>query len=567
MRSAYIEALGPAEHIRYGDLPPPRPASGEVLVDVAYTAVNHVDTFVRSGAWRTPLTFPFVIGRDLVGTVAADSPPAGGFVPGERVWCLSMGHAGRQGAAAERVAVPADRLYRLPPEVPGAEAAALAHPAATAYLALFVHGGLRPGARVVVVGAGGNVGGAAVVMAAEAGARVTAVASAADAAYCRALGAEAAVDYRAPDLAGALAALHPEGADLVVDAAGRNDVETAVPLLARRGRMVLLAGMATRPVLPAGPLYLLDRTVTGFAISQAATDELAAAADHVARLAAAGRLRPRRVEVLPLSEAAQAHRRLEAGEGAGVRFVLATGVGESAAGSARSGAVEAARAGGAAPAARPGAIARPGSADGADLTNAPGGRGPDGAAAASLSAMSTSIVDQSPLFEVRAEIRVAAPPAAVYTLVSDLPSQGKWSPECRGGEWVQGEPGAVGSVFRGENYRAQDVVGWAPLVRGTWHTEARVVAAEPDRTFRWMMLSHAKEDQESIWGFDVAPDGEGGSVLVHHFRMGRATAGIHKIVADLDEEDRKRFIAEWTEKLESDLAVTLSRIKDVIEQA
>ncbi|MDA0563937.1 zinc-binding dehydrogenase [Streptomonospora sp. S1-112] len=542
MRSAYIEALGPPEHIRYGNLPPPRPAPGEVLVDVAYTAVNHVDTFVRSGAWRTPLTFPFVIGRDLVGTVAEGAPPTAGFRPGERVWSLSMGHAGRQGAAAEQVAVPADRLYRLPPEVPGADAAALAHPAATAYLALFVHGGLRPGARVVVVGAGGNVGGAAVVMAAEAGARVTAVASAADAAHCRDLGAEAAVDYRTPDLAGALAALHPEGADLIVDAAGRNDVETAVPLLARRGRMVLLAGMATRPVLPAGPLYLLDRTVTGFAISQATTAELAEAADHVAKLAAAGRLRPRRVAVLPLSEAAQAHRRLEAGEGAGLRFVLGTGLGESAGERAVSG-------------------------DAADLTNARPGRGRERGAAASLSAMSTSIVDQSPLFEVRAETRVSAPPSAVYQLVSDLPSQGRWSPECRGGEWVQGEPGAVGSVFRGENYRAQDVVGWAPLVRGTWHTEARVVAAEPDRTFRWMMLSHAKEDQESVWGFDIVPDGDDGSVLIHHFRMGRATAGIHKIVADLDEEDRKRFIAEWTEKLESDLAVTLSRIKDVIEQA
>ncbi|MFC4566041.1 SRPBCC family protein [Nocardiopsis mangrovi] len=179
--------------------------------------------------------------------------------------------------------------------------------------------------------------------------------------------------------------------------------------------------------------------------------------------------------------------------------------------------------------------------------------------------MSTSIIDTTPLFELDARIAVAAPPATVYSVVSDLPRSAEWSPECRGGTWTSGPPGQAGSIFRGENLRADDVVGWAPLVRGTWHTEARVVAAEPGRTFRWMMLSHAHEDQESVWGFDIAP-AAGGAVLTHHFRMGRATAGIRKITADLDEEDRKRFIADWTGKLADDLDVTLARIRDVIER-
>lgn len=176
-----------------------------------------------------------------------------------------------------------------------------------------------------------------------------------------------------------------------------------------------------------------------------------------------------------------------------------------------------------------------------------------------------SIIDSSPLFEVHADTAVAATPDQVYAVVSDLPRSGEWSPECRGGEWISGAPGAVGAVFRGENLRQESVVAWAPLVRGTWHTECRVVAAEPGRTFRWMMLSHAQEDQESVWGFDVRPGADGGSVLTHHFRMGKATRGIHKIVADLDEPDRIRFVAEWTDKLVGDLAETLKRIKDVIE--
>ncbi|MDQ1014633.1 SRPBCC family protein [Streptomyces afghaniensis] len=179
--------------------------------------------------------------------------------------------------------------------------------------------------------------------------------------------------------------------------------------------------------------------------------------------------------------------------------------------------------------------------------------------------MDQSIIDTSPLFDLRADILISATPLEVYSVVSDLPRSSEWSPECRGGTWVSGEPSTVGAVFRGENLRSEDVVAWAPLVRGVWHTECRITAADPGRTFRWMMLTHAREDQESIWGFDMAPAGDR-CVLTHHFRMGRATAGIHKIVADLDEDDRKRFVADWTAKLEQDLDATLKRIKDVIEK-
>ncbi|MEU1228285.1 SRPBCC family protein [Streptomyces sp. NPDC005828] len=179
--------------------------------------------------------------------------------------------------------------------------------------------------------------------------------------------------------------------------------------------------------------------------------------------------------------------------------------------------------------------------------------------------MTNTIIEKSPLFELRAEKWISATPEQVYAVVSDLPRSAEWSPECRGGEWIEGAPSAVGSIFRGENLRAEDVVGWAPLIRGTWYTEARVTRAEPGVTFQWMMLTHARDDQESVWGFDVEADGDG-SVLTHHFRMGKATAGIHKIVADLSEPEREKFITEWTAKLVQDLDDTLDRIKVVIEK-
>jgi hypothetical protein len=177
----------------------------------------------------------------------------------------------------------------------------------------------------------------------------------------------------------------------------------------------------------------------------------------------------------------------------------------------------------------------------------------------------TSIIDTSPLFDLRTEIPVSATPAEIYAVVSDLGRSAEWSPECQGGEWISGTRSTVGAIFRGENLRAVDVVAWAPLVRGTWYTDCRVIAADPGRTFRWMMLTHAMEDQESIWGFDIEPISPDSSKLVHHFRMNQATAGIHKIVADLDETGRGNFVDDWTAKLAQDLIDTVKRIKDVIE--
>lgn len=92
----------------------PVPGPADVLVRVDALAVNHVDTFVRSGAYRTETPFPFIIGRDLAGTVTATGPDVSGFRPGDRVWSNSLGHDGRQGSFAQWASVPVERLYRLP---------------------------------------------------------------------------------------------------------------------------------------------------------------------------------------------------------------------------------------------------------------------------------------------------------------------------------------------------------------------------------------------------------------------------------------------------------------------
>lgn len=316
MKAAYITEYGPAEAIRVGELPVPAIGSTDVLVRVDALAVNHVDTFVRSGAYRTNTPFPFIIGRDLAGTVVATGPGVGDFRAGDRVWSNSLGHDGRQGSFAEWVSVPVERLYRLPDGVSMSESVAVFHTAATAYLGLFREGRLRTGETIVVTGAAGGVGSAVVQIAAAAGARVVATASERDAEYCRGLGADVVIDYRTPDLTAALAEAAPEGVDLFWDNAGANDVEGVLPVLAHGARIIVMSGLDSRPTVPIGRLYTRDISIHGFAISNASVSDLDTAAALINRLLAAGRLRTRIGATLPLADAAQAHR-LQAAQGAG----------------------------------------------------------------------------------------------------------------------------------------------------------------------------------------------------------------------------------------------------------
>jgi NADPH:quinone reductase-like Zn-dependent oxidoreductase len=313
MRAAYVTGLGPADAIRVGELPVPVPGPTDVLVRVEVVAVDPVDLLVRSGAYPTPTPFPFVVGRDLVGTVAAAGSGAAGFAPGDRVWCNSLGHGGRQGSFAEYAVVPVDRLYHLPAGADPVAAVAALHPAATAYLALFRHGALRPGETVYVGGGAGNVGSALTRLASLGGARILAGARPEGTGWCRSAGAAEVVDYRDPGVHARLRALAPGGVDLYVDTSGHLDLPAAVDLLAGRGRLVLLAGGSQRLTLPAGPLYTHDRRILGFVISRAGTGELAEAAAVLNRRLGTGDLPVRISGIWPLERSAEAHRAVEHG--------------------------------------------------------------------------------------------------------------------------------------------------------------------------------------------------------------------------------------------------------------
>ncbi len=306
MNAAYITAFGPPEAIVYGPRPRPDPGPGEVLVRVAACSVNHVDTFLRSGAVRAGVAFPQIVGRDLVGVVVGTGAGVTGFAAGQRVWCNSAGYGGRQGAAAEYVPVPADRLYPLPAEADEVAAVALVHPAATAYLGLVVQAGVRPGETVLIRGLGGAVGSAAVQMAVDLGARVIGVDRAANLDWGSECGAAEVVDGLDP---ARLWTLAPEGVDVYWNTTTRHDdLATVCPLLAVGARILVSAGLGAEVAVPLGALYVNDASIRGFAITNATGAVLADAAVAIDRLLASGVLRCRGIERMPLAEAARAHR-------------------------------------------------------------------------------------------------------------------------------------------------------------------------------------------------------------------------------------------------------------------
>src|SRR5262249_46948223 len=159
LKAADIANVGPPEDIRSGDLPLPALGRDDVLVKVAAVCVNPVDTYIRSGELPMALPFPFVVGRDLTGVVAAVGPAVTRFRPGDRVWCNNQGYHGRQGTFAEYAAVAEGLLYPLPAGVDDREAVAFVHSGLTACLGLR-RADLRTGEALLLNGGSGNVGSA-----------------------------------------------------------------------------------------------------------------------------------------------------------------------------------------------------------------------------------------------------------------------------------------------------------------------------------------------------------------------------------------------------------------------
>ena len=325
MRALVCGAYGPADTLTVGELPEPVAGPGAVLIAVAAAGVNFPDTLIVEGRYQFKPAPPFAPGGEAVGRVLAVGPGVTRFRPGDRVGAVTL-----WGGFAERVAVPEARVVPLPDGLDDITAAAMLQAHGTAIHALQDRAALRPGERLLVLGAAGGTGLAAVALGAAMGARVTAAAgSEAKCAIAREHGAADTICYAEGDLRAALKAAAPEGFDVVFDPLGDSFTEAALRATAWEGRLLIVGFAAGQiPRLPANLVLLKGCQVMGVFWGSFVERDPARHAANLAAMAgwlAEGRLHSPRIEaVLPLEQGVEALRRIAARDVRG-KLVLTTG--------------------------------------------------------------------------------------------------------------------------------------------------------------------------------------------------------------------------------------------------
>jgi NADPH2:quinone reductase len=314
VRAAVCPVYGPPDVVRIDEQPSPNVEPGQVRVKVGAAAVNFPDVLLIANEYQISVPPPFVPGSEFAGVIVDTGLGADGFAVGERVT-----GTGLYGAFAEEVVVPAAGLSRIPDGVDERTAAAFGVAYRTAYHTLRSMARVQEGDELVVLGAGGGVGLAAVQLGVELGASVTAVASSAEKLDVAAgYGAKYLINHKSGDLRGALRDAVPGGANVVVDPVGGELSEPALRSLSRGGRFVTI-GFASG-VIPRIPLNLVlvkGAHVLGFQFQDVPPDEFARNEEELREHLVSGRVLPHVCAVYPLAETVAALRHVADGRAIG----------------------------------------------------------------------------------------------------------------------------------------------------------------------------------------------------------------------------------------------------------
>jgi putative PIG3 family NAD(P)H quinone oxidoreductase len=324
MRAVIVASPGGPEQLHVEDLPDPVIGDGEVLIAVAAAGVNRADLLQRMGHYPPPPGASDILGLEVSGRVAGVGRDVSTVVEGDRVMALLAG-----GGYAELAAVPAAQVVRVPDNLDLIEAGGIPEVFITAHDALFTRARLQDGETVLIHGGGGGVGTAAIQLGKTHGCHVLVTAgSAAKLARCVELGADAGINYATEDFVARTRELTDgRGADVVLDIMGASYLGRNLDVVAADGRIVVI-GMqgGTHADIDLGVMMrrrvsLISTALRARPAKQKATIVAAFAADVVPALAA-GTLRPVIDRVLPLEDAAEAHRLMES-SGAVGKIVLA----------------------------------------------------------------------------------------------------------------------------------------------------------------------------------------------------------------------------------------------------
>jgi putative PIG3 family NAD(P)H quinone oxidoreductase len=326
LRAVVVASPGGPEQLHVEEVPDPVIRDGEIVVRVAGAGINRADLLQRQGFYPPPAGASEILGLEASGVVAQLGPGVDTFALGDKVMLLVEG-----GGYAELVAVRATQAVRVPDNIDLIAAGGVPEVFITAHDALFTRGHLLDGETVLVHGGGGGVGTAAIQLAHEHGCRVLVTAGSADKLErCIALGADAGINYRTEDFVARTRELTDgRGADVVLDIMGASYLGRNIDAVALDGRVVVI-GMqgGTHADIDLGAMMRRRVSVISTALrarpaAQKAAIVAAFGADVVPALAT-GRMQPVVDRVLPLTEAAEAHRLIEAGEVVGKVVLDAT---------------------------------------------------------------------------------------------------------------------------------------------------------------------------------------------------------------------------------------------------
>jgi len=307
MKAVVCERYGPPDSLIVRDLPSPRAGAGEVVISVRAASVNFPDVLIIQNKYQFKPPLPFSPGSELSGVIKEVGDGVNGWRAGDRVMAFTT-----YGAFAEEVKVEATRLARLPAKMSFEEAAAFVLTYATSDHALRDRAALKTGETLLVLGAAGGVGIAAIEIGKALGARVIACASSEEKlAVCREHGADATINYAAEDLRERIKALtEARGTDVVYDAVGGPYTEPAFRSIAWRGRLLVVGFAAGEiPKLPLNLALLKGASVVGVFWGDFVRREPKPFAESLRQIATwyeQGKLRPHVSEKFPLEKAAEA---------------------------------------------------------------------------------------------------------------------------------------------------------------------------------------------------------------------------------------------------------------------
>ncbi|HEX9078359.1 MAG TPA: NADPH:quinone reductase [Desulfuromonadaceae bacterium] len=304
MKAIRVNEFGPPEVMRLEEVPDPSPGAGQVVVKVAAAGVNPVDTYIRSGVYRPDLKLPYTPGQDGAGVIAAVGPDVSHRKVGERVYVARS----ISGTYAEQVVCKEFQTYPLPEGISFDQGAAIGVPYGAAFRALFQRAHALPGETVLVHGASGGVGIAAVQLARAAGLTVIGTAGYKEGmALVEAQGAHHVLNHHSPGYLDRLSELTcGKGVDIILEMLANVNLDKDLGAVATGGRIVVIGSRGRIEIDPRGAMGK-EASILGMTMFNASEKELASMHAAFAAGLANATLRPVVSREIPLTEAATAH--------------------------------------------------------------------------------------------------------------------------------------------------------------------------------------------------------------------------------------------------------------------